>query len=75
MDTFAKISFMGDNMVVLFGTGKKRLYPLDEFPELLATDNDGRRKYEIMNQGKTARWDLLDFEIQTDRLLLSNNAG
>ena len=59
---------MADDMVVLFSSGKKQLFPLDEFPELLAADNDARRRYTIFNAGATVRWDELDFEIKIEEL-------
>jgi len=59
---------MADDMVVLFSSGKKQLYPLDEFPELLAADNGTRKRYEIINSGATVRWDELDFEIKVEEL-------
>ena len=72
MESFAKISFMADDMVVMFSSGKKKLYPLDDFPELLGSSNEVRRQFEFINEGKTVRWESLDFELPLERLLPQN---
>jgi len=68
MEAFSKISFMADELIVLFCSGKKLILPLDDFPELLAANNQERKRYEIGNNGTTVRWDLLDFELTIDKI-------